>query len=175
MGIRKHIVTFYSPGTVVSATSDRLIAEWSPGLAAQMATGIKERHGATPYGFCFRTLLTADPVPDGEGGVLKVEPKAVAASGMYFLTGTVLRYEDIPDTPDTHIIRTNMRWNGYPLVVENRNSYRSTFPFIETSVIVDRTGKVVDRGDAPRWMEYRARIIAEWHAEGKTNQQPGAE
>lgn len=49
-----NVVTFYSPGTFVSETSDVPIDSWDIEKAKELARGIKERHNATPYGFRFR-------------------------------------------------------------------------------------------------------------------------
>lgn len=77
----KYTVTFYSAGTLISETTTRKIGEWSISAAVRMAESIKERHGATPYGFVFETCITADPIPDGQGGTLNVEPKSIKRSG----------------------------------------------------------------------------------------------
>ena len=49
--MQKHFVTFYSPGTFVAETSCLPIDSWNVDEAREMAHGIKERHGATPWGF----------------------------------------------------------------------------------------------------------------------------
>lgn len=56
-----------------------------------------------------------------------------------------------------------MRCNGYLFVVEKTNGYRSTHPLRERDVVVDATGRIVERGDSPeraavrkKWEEARA-------------------
>lgn len=53
--MEKHFVIFYSPGTFVHETTEKEIAAWNTQAAMDMARGIKERYGATPYGFQFIT------------------------------------------------------------------------------------------------------------------------
>jgi hypothetical protein len=53
--MKKHFVTFYSPGTMVAETTEKPIASWNIKTAKQMASSIRERHGACPYGFRFTT------------------------------------------------------------------------------------------------------------------------
>lgn len=93
--MRKHYVTFLSPGTFFSEQTSQPITEWDPRLAVGMAETVVERHGAKPYAFYFTTRLAGDPVPDGEGGHLEVQEKDVARSGNYFLGGRVLSYDDV--------------------------------------------------------------------------------
>lgn len=141
--IRKHFVEFLSPGTFVAESTTRPIDSWDVAEACRMAEDIVERHGARPYGFRFLTKLVADPVPDGEGGTLRVEPKEVATSGIHYLNGTILTLADIPDDSEHAILRSNMRGNGWDRIVETRNGYRWTQPFTDKDRIV-RNGKVVE-------------------------------
>lgn len=53
--MKKHFVTFFSPGTFVSETSEKPIDSWDVDTAVEMSTQILERHGARPYGFRFST------------------------------------------------------------------------------------------------------------------------
>lgn len=160
---RKHVVDFASPGTMFSEMSMMDIDEWDPVRAAQMAKDIVERHGAVPYGFRFRTLLTADPVPDGEGGTLEVRPKTDRKSGWHYLEAEVHTYEDVVrEGGDNDILLSNMRSNGWPLVAVSVRGYRSTQPFREGDCTVDVDGNVTARGDDPKFVEYRRRKIGEW-------------
>jgi hypothetical protein len=156
--LRKHRITFYSPGTLFSEASDRSIDSWDTKKAVAMAKDIMERHNAKPYGFKFETLLVSDDVPDGEGGWLKTQSKTVETSGTHFLTGTLETYDDVVrrNSDKESILRTNMHANGYWIVCINTNSYRSTLPFDEKDRIVDMDGNVVERGDDPKYVAYRA-------------------
>jgi len=162
---KKHYVTFYSPGTLFSEESSREIAEWSPAVACKMARQIQERHGAKPYGFRFVTRLVSEPIDDGEGGKLEVRPKEVAKSGLFFITGRLLKLDDIPETPETSILRDNMRCNDHPIVCENCNSWKSVLPFNRDDVLLDAAGKVLVKGSDKELDEYRRRKIAERDAE----------
>lgn len=162
--MRNHYVTFYSPGTLFSESTTKPIAAWDAAIAVQMSEKVTERYGARPYAFKFLTRVEADPVPDGEGGKLNVEPRTVEESGMHFLGGTVLTIEDVERRAgDNEILLSNMRCNGYLFVVEKIDRFRTTHPLQERDVVVDATGKVVERGDSPeraavrkRWEEAQA-------------------
>lgn len=157
------LVTFFSPGTFFAESTTKEIASRDTRLAARMARDITERHGARPYGFSFATRITGDPQPDGRGGFLKAPSDDVDVTGLYFLGGELVTYDEVckRHDPSEDILRSNMRGNGYWIVCVNRNGYRSTQPFEPTSVLLDVNGDVVDRGDAPKWVEYRRSAEAE--------------
>lgn len=145
----KHFVTFYSPGTLMAETTTREIGEWNPMQACRMAKDVVERYGARPFGFVFVTKLCAEDVPDGRGGTLRVEPKEIRRSGMHHLGGTIATLADVEtrNDPRESILRSNMRGNRIPAVVENCNSYKSVHPFEANDVLLDPdTGKVLARG-----------------------------
>ena len=88
-------------------------------------------------------------------------PKTVKESGMYFLGGRVRTYDEVlkDNKADEDILRSNMRANGFEVVVENVNSYKSTHPFREDDHIVDLdTGEVVRSGNDQDLMEYRKEL-----------------
>lgn len=155
--MRKHYVTFMSPGSFFSESAIKPIAEWSPRLAVEMAETILERYNAKPYGFYFTTRLSAAPVSDGEGGSLNVEEKEIARSGPHFLGGKLRTLDEVVAENNTKedILRSNMRCNGCWIVIENTNSWKSTMPFEESAVVVDARGEIVERGDAPKHIAYR--------------------
>lgn len=141
----KHFVEFFSPGTFISETSEKPIDSWDVKKATKMAKNISERYGAKPYGFRFRTKVTAEKVVvDGEA--LDVVPKIKESSGMFFINGRVLTLDDIPDTKENNILRSNMRSNNWNAVVETTNSYRHTAPFEKDDVCVDSNGNITVRG-----------------------------
>lgn len=165
---RQHFVEFFSPGTFYSETTARPVETRNVLNACQMAGEITERHGAKPYGFRFFTSIVADPIDDGEGGKLNVQPRQVDKSGMYFLGGDVLSYDDIVARNDQRdrILRSNMKYNRLWYMVENRNSYLSTHEFGEADVVVDpATGNVIERGDTKERRKYRKAKSAERDAE----------
>lgn len=161
--MRKHYVTFLSPGTFFAESTSQPIEAWDTHEATQRSRVISERYNAKPYGFYFTTVLAAAPVSDGEGGTLPVTEKEVARSGRYFLTGRIETFDEIEARadPKESILRDNMRCNGRWLVVVNENSYRSTQPFEEADSIVNAVGDVVERGNDPKWVAYRAKKTAE--------------
>jgi hypothetical protein len=166
--MRKHYVTFMSPGTLVSETTTKAIESWDVAVAAKMAADIVERHGAKPYGFMFSTRVEHAPVADDEGGMLHVEGREVARSGVHFLGGFVETYDDIERRNNNResILLSNMRWNDQPLVVSNRNSYLSTHYFEAADCIV-MGGAVEHRGSDEPWDSYRQRKLAEWKEQSR--------
>jgi len=164
--IRKHYVIFMSPGTFVTEVSERQIEDWNPAQAAAMAAGIVERYGAIPYGFHFETRLSAPPVTDGEGGFLEVTERTVATSGTYFW-GRLETYDDVAarSLPDERILVDNMRDNDWWIVVVDHRRWKSTQPFTEESFLIDGKGRVIERGDDPKHVAYRAAKHAQREAE----------
>jgi hypothetical protein len=88
-----------------------------------------------------------------------------ALSGVYYITGEIKKYDDIPETPQTHILKCNMR--SRPIVVENRNSYLFTSAFNEEDFICDWDGKILKSGNEPELVEYRKKKKKEFDAEYK--------
>lgn len=154
---RHHYVTFLSPGTLFSEQTTKPISSWDIPTATRMAADIIERHGAKPYSFQFHTNIEADPVPDGEGGLLNVLPRRADESGMHFLGGEVFGYQRIKDRrdPKDEILLSNMCCNGWAFVVESTNGYKSVHPFEEEDVLVNASGSITLRGDDPVIMQYR--------------------
>jgi len=161
---RKHYVEFFSPGSFVSESRCKPIDSWDVAAAEAMADTILERYNAKPYGFRFKTRIVAEPVPDGAGGTLEVLPKTVDQSGMHYLGGTLLRYDDLEGDPKMEIARSNMRCNRHPIIIRNNNSWMFHGEFEEGDCIVEG-GKVTTRGDDPELVEYRRRKNAEFQAE----------
>jgi hypothetical protein len=159
--MRKHYVTFISPGTLFNETTIRPIDSWDPKAAVTMAEAILERYDATPYAFEFSTVLSA-PAVVVEGVVLQVSEKVIAQSGRFFLGGTIQTYDevDLRAAPDENILRSNMRCNGWWIVITNTNSFKSTQPFDWNDVVVDATGTITTRGDSPERMTYRVAMTA---------------
>lgn len=162
--MRKHFVTFVSPGTMFSEETRQPISAWNPKIAAEMARGITERHGAKPYGFRFSTCLAHEPVPDGEGGTLEVLSRKVAESGIYFLGGELRTIDHVRKVanPKEEILLSNMEANNWAIIIENTNSYKSTHPFNEEDFVIDpETGEERLCGTLASFVEYRAEKLAE--------------
>ncbi len=158
--VRKHYVTFYSPGTFFTEQTTKPIDDWDTKVAVEMAKTVLERYNAKPYAFRFFTQLEAEPVPDGEGGMLKVEPKEVESTHLFYLGGTLRNFDEVVEKndPKENILRSNMRGNRMWVIIENTNSWRFTGPFNQEDVIVDDAGEIVKRGDDTDLVEYRAKM-----------------
>lgn len=155
---------FSSPGTLFSEQSSRPIENWDCAKACELAREIVERHGAKPYAFEFYTLVVHDPIPDSEGGLLEVRGREVSRSGRHFLGGRLVTLDEIEALHDSskQILVSNMKGNGWPIVVENNNSWKSVQPFRKEDVVVNpATGEILERGDAPAHITYRKRKAAE--------------
>jgi hypothetical protein len=127
--MKRHFVTFYSPGTFVSEVTEVEVPEWDIDFAREYARHyVKERHGATPYGFNFKTMVLE------EGDWL---PRTVATSGMYFLGGKILSLDDIPDIRENEVLRWNMRTNGWDYVIENTNSWKIVLPYEKNDTLLE--------------------------------------
>lgn len=127
--MKQHFVTFCSPGTFVSETSQSPIASWDVNEAKKMAKGIKERHGATPYGFYFSTRGRWDE---------DLDSKVIATSPMYYLGGKIETLEEVKarNDPKEEILRWNMENNRYNRILINTNSYKSTFPLKDEDIVL---------------------------------------
>jgi hypothetical protein len=130
MAMRKHFVTFYSPGTFVAEDTTKPIASWDVDIAKQMARDIKERHAAVPYGFRFTTRSRGEE---------DLDSKVIATSPMYFLGGKVETLEEVKAraTKEDSILVSNLEVNGYARIVTNNNSWRWTQPLQPDDVVLD--------------------------------------
>lgn len=126
----KHFVEFLSPGTFVSESTTKEISEWSVIKASEMATKIKERHGAIPYGFRFLTR---------ERGEQDLDSKVIDTSGIYYLGGKVLTLEQVKarKDPKDSILISNMEINKIDRIIENTNSYKITLPLGKKDTVLD--------------------------------------
>lgn len=128
--VTKHFVEFLSPGTFVAESTRKPIDSWDVEAAKEMARGVKERHGACPYGFRF---LTYSRGPDD------LDSKQAARSHMYFLGGEVRTLEDVErdNLPGEDILRSNMRCNDYKRIITNCNSWKWTQSLEDDDVVLD--------------------------------------
>jgi len=154
--MKQHYVEFCSPGSFFNESSIKRIDSWDIEKAVDLSADIKERHGATPFGFKFITKLEHQPIPDGEGGTLEVKPKIIEQSGMHFLGGTIETYDDVVNRndPKESILQSNMRCNRWWLVIINTNSYKSCQPFSEKDCIINTMGKIIRSGTDKDLKEY---------------------
>lgn len=128
--LKKHFVTFLSPGTFVAETSSREIDAWDVAAAQEMASGISERYGAVPYGFRFTTR---------ERGDGDLDSKETDRSGVYYLPHCVaktvadLRAEN---NPQNSTLIANMEGNGWDRVVQTTDGWQWTQPLRAEDVVL---------------------------------------
>lgn len=127
--MKKHFVTFRSPGTFLSEETTKEIETWDVTKAQKMAEEIKERHNAVPYGFYFTTRERKENALDSE---------RTAQSGMYYLGGTIMTLEEVKarNNPDDAILICNMENNNIAKIVVNTNSWKSTMPLRDEDVVL---------------------------------------
>ncbi len=127
--MKKHFVTFYSPGSFVSEETTKDIDSWNVSQAENMAETIKERHGSKPYGFRFTTRSRKDN---------ELDSKVTSTSPMYYLGGDVLTLEDVKakNDPNDRILISNMEINGYDRIIVNNNSWKFTAPLNKGDIIL---------------------------------------
>jgi hypothetical protein len=129
-GMKKHLVTFYSPGIFVSETSENTIDAWDVEQAKKMVKRIKERYNATPYGFRFSTRERKDD---------ELDSKVVKTSGMYYLGGKVETLAEVKAraTDKERILISNMECNKIEKIITNDNSWRFTGALENGDVVLD--------------------------------------
>ncbi len=128
--MKKHYVTFYSPGTFVAEQTTKEIESWDFDVAVAMSKSISERYNATPYGFVFTTR---------ERKAEDFDSKEIDRSGTYFLGGEVLTSKDIEkeNNPDNEILLRNMKNNEWKKIVRNDNSWRWIQPLGNDDIVLD--------------------------------------
>ena len=127
--MKQHFVTFYSPGTFVNEVTTKEIDDWDVEKAKQMAQDVKERHGATPFGFRFLTRSR---------NLNELDSKVTDTSNMYYLGGEVLTLAQVEakNDPDDKILISNMKCNRYDRIIVNTNSYKYTTNFNEGDIVL---------------------------------------
>jgi hypothetical protein len=128
--MKKHFVTFYSPGTFISETTIKEIDSWDVDTAMKMARSIKERYNATPYGFSFSTRTCEET---------ELDSHVSDTSGMYFLGGSVETLEEIKKRkdPSDEILISNMEINKWDRVIVNTNSWKITLPLGQNDRVLE--------------------------------------
>jgi len=127
--MKKHFVTFLSPGTFCAEQTTQPIEEWNVDEAVARARNIVERHAATPYGFQFSTRERTDD---------DLDSKVTETSGVYYLGGEIQTLEQIKakGDPADSILISNMECNGWDRVVINTNSWRWTQPLNDGDIVL---------------------------------------
>lgn len=128
--MKQHFVTFYSPGTFVAEDTTKPIDSWDVEKAKEMAREIKERHGATPYGFSFSTRTRGDEDLDSH---------VSETSATYFLGGKVRTLQEVKadNDPREEILLSNMECNGWDRIITNTNLWKWTQPLKENDVVLE--------------------------------------
>lgn len=128
--MEQHFVTFYSPGTFTAEITTKPIDAWSVPVALEMMADIKERYGATPYGFQFSTRGRADD---------ELDSKVIATGPMHYVNVKVETLVEIEarNDPKEEILRSNMRCNGWDRVATTTTGWKWTQPLREGDVIVE--------------------------------------
>ena len=128
--MKKHFVTFLSPGTFVSEQTIKPIASWDVEKAMAMARDVSERYNATPYGFMFTTR---------ERGPRDLDSRVVNTSGVYYLGGKVETLAQVKRraTSEDKILVANMECNKIKRIITNNNSWRFTAELRDHDVVLD--------------------------------------
>ena len=127
--MKQHFVTFFSPGSFVAEDITKPIKSWNVAIARRMALQIKERHGATPYGFQFTTRSRSEK---------DLDSRVSARSPMYYLNCKVETIKEIAERGDQKdaILLFNMRANGWKKVVTTTRGWRWTQPLNNKGVVL---------------------------------------
>lgn len=127
--MKKHFVTFLSPGTFLCEETEKPIDSWDVEKATAMSRKITERHNAKPFAFYFTTRARNDK---------DLDSKEVKRSGRYYLGGRVLTLKDVErEMPSETILQSNMRNNKWDKVVVNTNSWKICQPIQKDDVVLE--------------------------------------
>lgn len=128
--MRKHFVTFFSPGTIVDETTTLPIESWNVDEAVRLSKSVTERYDAMPYGFRFSTRERADN---------DLDSKEVARSSMYYLGGTVVTAAEVlaGTDPRDEVLRWNVKHNNIKRVVVNANSWKTIRALQDDDVVLE--------------------------------------
>lgn len=127
--MKKHFVTFYSPGTFVAEQTTKPIDSWDIDCAVAMSTAITERHNAKPYAFQFTTR---------ERGPDDFDSKEVARSGMHYIGGKVetLTQVEARNDPKEEVLRSNMRINGWNRIWTSTVGWKWSQPLRDDDIVI---------------------------------------
>lgn len=127
--MKKHFVTFFSPGTLIAETTEKPIDAWDIDKAVILSRSVTERYGAKPYGFRFSTRERSND---------DLDSKVTKNSPMYYLGGKSLSLDELKaeNNPDNEILIQNIECNGWRRVIRNNNSWEWTQPLNDDDVIL---------------------------------------
>lgn len=128
--MKKHFVTFYSPGTFVHEETTKPIAEWDTDLAMEMSKDITERHDSRPFCFVFSTR---------ERGSEVLDSSEIKRSGRYYLGGTVETLEEVKRraTGDDRILISNMECNKWDRIITTETPWKMSQPLESDDVVLE--------------------------------------
>lgn len=128
--MKRHFVTFQSPGTFFNEETTKPIKSWNVEKAREMANSITERYNAKPYAFYFSTR---------ERTAKDLDSKETKTSGRYFLKGRIMTLEDVQrQYPDEKILICNMRCNKWKKIVMGQSPYRFSQPLMPEDVVLEQ-------------------------------------
>jgi len=129
--MKKHFVTFFSPGTFFCEETTQRIESWDVDEAVKMSKGIVERYGAKPFAFQFSTRTR---------GVFDLDSKTTKTSARYYLGGKVMTLLDVQtQMPKEEILISNMKCNGWDKIIVNNTPWRSAQPLQKDDVVLQPT------------------------------------
>jgi hypothetical protein len=128
--MKRHFVSFFSPGTFVEEQTTMPIDSWDVDKAMAMARTIVERYNATPFAFEFSTR---------QRGAKQLDSHVVATSHRYYLGGEVLTLAQVKERPDlaNNTLIHNMEVNQIGKIIVNDNSWRWVAPLMDGDVVLD--------------------------------------
>ena len=135
----KCFVSFLSPGSFISEKTTIEIDDWCALKAEKMATEIRERHGAKPYGFYFTTR---------ERKQTDFDSKEIERSGVFHMGGTVLSLAEVKsrDNEKDSILISNMECNEWSHIIENTNSYLHVSILNENDIVLPKSTTLEYKG-----------------------------
>lgn len=128
--VQQHFVTFYSPGTFMAEDRSEPIDAWDVDEALRRATAVKERYGATPYGFRFSTRGR---------GANELDSRLVASSPMHYFGVVVETLATLKERnhDGDRILIQNMECNGWARVVRTINGWSWSQPLLADDIVLD--------------------------------------
>jgi len=152
MKMKKHFVSFFSPGTFVAEQTTKPIDSWDVDRAIEMSKKIKERYGALPYGFSFSTRERNDD---------ELDSHEIKRSNFFFLGGEIWTLKDLKkkNNPKDKTLIRNMEGNDWDKVVINNNSWSWTQPLEKDDVVLEHNpsaSRVEPGGEGMREIKFRA-------------------
>ena len=149
------LVTFHSPGSFFNESSSQEFDMVDIKEFCKKATKIKERYGASPFGFSYQKMSA--PLKSNIDGFEILPKKIGKPSGMFFINGEVIFHENL-NAEDERILRSNLEYNSDGVGVVTQNSYKHHAMFDVEDVIVDTKGNIIRKGTDEDIVAYRKKV-----------------